>query len=187
MIQVGSSSAMPMSFTIWGWSSFFISTAGRHRIRHPAMGGGCPLSRTPNLGCGDRSLPWSHGQSGRNCKRYPRMSPEGSGLPVSSSPGIYIQVVDHARIQQRFFARPPLPGSHPCHKPGILESSHVTGARARVTSLLLLRPALQRRFVPKQGPEDASAGFCHPAPNTPPLQCCRHHQPPPKSVLCPAM
>lgn len=29
MIQVGSSSAMPMSFTIWGWSSFFISTAGR--------------------------------------------------------------------------------------------------------------------------------------------------------------
>lgn len=47
MIQVGSSSAMPMSFTMWGWSSFFISTVGS--VEFPPWNGGSRFRESQSL------------------------------------------------------------------------------------------------------------------------------------------
>lgn len=47
MIQVGSSSAMPMSFTMWGWSSFFISTVGS--VEFPPWNGGSRFWESQSL------------------------------------------------------------------------------------------------------------------------------------------
>lgn len=110
MIQVGSSSAMPMSFTMWGWSSFFISTVGRPR-QTPLQWGETPSREPKALSWGvGAGLCHGAGAGAAGIAHHSLVRPQR--LLVSSSPGIYIPVVvpicSPARIWRPFSHPPPV-------------------------------------------------------------------------------